>query len=150
MSPIYNSKPLSKQLLTSEFSWIFMCSSPHVLIIRLSEDEEKRKKTPTPFHWASSSCQVMGQVQSQEFRKFYFFKKSWIVRLILLVKEWRLQEVMPERPEVTLVGTEVRLKLICLHSPSFSPPYSTSPRVLNGFSSPVQCPDLHFIQSCIW
>lgn len=35
-------------------------------------------------------------------------------RLSVLVKEWRLQEVKQWRPQGTLIGTGVRLILMCL------------------------------------
>lgn len=56
--PYATTNPLSEQLFNSEFSWIFMCSFTLCEIIRLSEDEGKRKKGP--FYWASSMCQAMG------------------------------------------------------------------------------------------
>lgn len=58
--PYTTTKPLCEQMPNSKFSCNFMHFFPHVITIRLSEEEGKRKKAP--FYWVSNLCQAMGLV----------------------------------------------------------------------------------------
>lgn len=97
---------------------------------RLSEGEGKRNKVP--FYRAASLCQAMGQVQSQRFPKLIlFFKKSWLMKPLLLVNKWQLQEGKEQCPEVILVGVGVSWTQMCLQTPSFFPSHPASPGALS-------------------